>query len=541
MLLTPASALIVIPYVCLIQRSTIPVEYYGLSLFPGALLALLLGWLLDQRLGTWKDYPWEKPSLWLAELTRRFLNWWGLPLYILGIGLASAAPFFTDWQADLIALNFILLAAVYGWAVYRFRSRFWLVLAFLSTHWSLVFYLESLGLWRRADEAWLRFLPLTVALMIAGLVIEKRWDEGSPLADGKLFSGWSRPFYLFVFIDMFFAQLGSLRGSFAGAEVTLVNMLLVAVFASVWASPRLSYLSTFLGFVALLQWRSAADLPGIDLPIYLAVLALGYGALGFGYNLVKRRTGQGEERSWLSVWEIPLQRSGMILSFLTLGLALILGMNVAGWSVRALFGLSFREIVEIETIYMLVWVLSLIGLLYAAAAAVYKRMRLGYLAVGMLLAGWFLYAFYVNAWDNLKLLQWYAIPAGLYLLAIAFLEWQQGHRDLARRLDYVAMLLLLGSLFWQTLVFGWWFAMMLGGEGFSAFWWGSARRLRRFFYAGMSGVVLAALGQLLNSLQEVNQWITFGVTGLVLVVVAIVAERKLEAIKAWQQVLETWE
>jgi hypothetical protein len=191
---------------------------------------------------------------------------------------------------------------------------------------------------------------------------------------------------------------------------------------------------------------------------------------------------------------------------------------------------------------MAIWILSLIGLLYVAAAAVYKRMRLGYLAVGMLLAGWFLYAFYINVWDKLRLLQGYAIPAGLYLLGIAFLEWRGGHRNLARRLDYVAMLLLLGSLFWQTLVFGIWFAMLLVGEGFSAFWWGSARRLRRFFYAGMAGVVLAALGQLLNALQEVNQWIIFGVIGLLLVIIAIVAERKLEAIRTWQQqVLETWE
>jgi hypothetical protein len=29
--------------------------------------------------------------------------------------------------------------------------------------------------------------------------------------------------------------------------------------------------------------------------------------------------------------------------------------------------------------------------------------------------------------------------------------------------------------------------------------------------------------------------------GLLLVLVAIIVERKLEAIKAWQQVLETWE
>jgi hypothetical protein len=46
---------------------------------------------------------------------------------------------------------------------------------------------------------------------------------------------------------------------------------------------------------------------------------------------------------------------------------------------------------------------------------------------------------------------------------------------------------------------------------------------------------------LLNALQEVNQWITFGLIGIGLVVIAIIVERRLETIKAWQQVLETWE
>jgi hypothetical protein len=190
---------------------------------------------------------------------------------------------------------------------------------------------------------------------------------------------------------------------------------------------------------------------------------------------------------------------------------------------------------------MAVWVLSLIGLLYVAASAVYKRIRLSYLAFGMLMAGWYLYAFYVNAWDNLRQLQWYAIPAGLYLLGIGFVEWTRGNKLMARWLDYAAILLMFGSLFWQTLVFGWQFTVLLIFEGGVTLWWGSARRLRRFFYAGMAGVVLAGLGQLLNALQEVNQWITFGLIGLVLVILAIVVERRLEAIKAWQQVLETWE
>ena len=231
----------------------------------------------------------------------------------------------------------------------------------------------------------------------------------------------------------------------------------------------------------------------------------------------------------------------MWLSFLALGVTPFLGFRLASWSMRALFGIPFRQIVEAETVWMVIWVLALVGLLYVTAAVFYRRLRLGYIAIGMLLGGWFLYAFYISAWANLRQVQWYALPAGLYLLGIGALEWMRGNKGLARWLDYAAMLLMFGSLFWQTLAFGWWFALSLGGEGFAAFWWGSARRLRRFFYAGMTGVILATLGQLLNALQAVNQWITFGIIGLVLVAIAIIVERRLEAIKAWQQVLEKWE
>ena len=548
LLLTLTCMLIVIPYASLLQRSTIPSEYYGLSLFPGSMLALILGWTLDRRFGEWKDFPWARPSTWLTELAKRFLQWWALPFYILGLGLASAAPAFASTHSNLIALNFILLAAFYGWAVYRFKLRFWLVLAILSLHYSVAFYLDIFGLWQNAEQAWLRFLPLTVIMLVTGLIIEKQRKENSPLHTNRLFIGWSRPFYLFVFFDILFAQLGSWNGTFAGAEVSLVHMLLVAVLASAWISPELTYISLFLGLSALLQWRAAEQLFSVTLPVHLAGLALGYGALGFGYSLIKRQTGTREkatdstlEQNWYSMWEFPLRRSAMLISYFALGLAALSGIDLVGWSVRALFGLSFRQIVDVDVVSMFVWTLALIGLLYATAAAVYQRIRLGYLAVGMLLASWFTYAYYINIWDNLRQLQWYAMPAGLYLLGIGFVEWQQGNRNLARWLDYAGILLLLGSLFWQTLVYGWWFAILLGGEGFAAFWWGSARRLRRFFYAGMSGVVLAALGQLLNALQEVNQWITFGLIGLLLVVIAIIVERKLEAIKAWQQVLETWE
>jgi hypothetical protein len=127
------------------------------------------------------------------------------------------------------------------------------------------------------------------------------------------------------------------------------------------------------------------------------------------------------------------------------------------------------------------------------------------------------------------------------LLMIAYLEWQRGRKTLGRWLDYAAMGLMLGSLFWQTLLYGWEYALLLGVEGLLALWWGSARRLRRFFYAGILAVVLATVGQLINSLSSINQWIVFGIIGLLLVVVAVIVERKLESIKAWHETLELWE
>ncbi len=547
-LLVLTCALAPVTYASALQLSSIQPAYHGLMLFPGALLAFGLGWWADLRFGAWRDFPFGLPLKWLLAFAERLTHWWGLPLYALGLGLASFAPAFTGQHADLTALNFFLLMFFYAIAAYRFRSRFWLGMAALAGHLAVIYNLQFLGWWRYPADAWLRFLPVTLLTAALGLGLEKWLKEGSPLEKGKRFKGWSRPLYWFVLIDILAGQLGSsVRDSFASASISLVHTLLIALLASIWMSQWLPYLSALLGVVALLQWHEAANMPDYRLPIYLAELALGYGALGFGYTLLKRQQrlwpGILEQAwaRWMPIWERPLQRAGMAISILTFFAAFVQGFDLFISSLLILVGLSSRENVQLQMAWMAVDVFSLIGLLYAAAAAGYKRQRLGYLAVGLLLAGWFMFAFYINTWDGLRQVQWYALPAGLYLLTIGYLEWRNGQRTLGRWLDYLAMFLMLGSLFWQTLVFGLFFVFLLICEGVTSLWWGSARRLRRFFYAGIIGVMLAVLGQLLNALQTVNQWLVFGLIGLMLVALAVLVERKLDTIKAWQKVLETWE
>ncbi|MBN1889576.1 MAG: hypothetical protein JW850_16390 [Thermoflexales bacterium] len=556
LLLTPACALFIVPYAIGLQKLHVAAAYHGLALFPAALVALAAGFGLDRRLGDWRDFPWGDPLRWGPALAERLLGWWALPLYGLGFGLAAASPFFTDSQSGLTALNWLLAAPLFAWAIYRFRLRGWLLLTTLAAHLAGLYFLIELGWWRYPSYAWLRFLPFTLVTAILAAFIEHRRHEGSPLDPKHIFDGWSRPLYLMAAADIVAAQAGSLTRTEAGAIVTLVHTLLIAGLASFWQTAWLPYVSTGLGVVALLQWLSTMDGPIEGLPMTLALLALVYGLAGYAIEFYLSRNTQYAIRnipipeaqrsgtqyaSRFMLWRLPLQRSGVWLSFAVLALTAWLGVDLAAWSVRALFGFSFRQIVEMPVAQMWVSVLAQLGLLYVGAAFTHRRLRLGYVAVGMLLAAWALHAFYVQQWDGAARVQWYALPAGVYLLGIAYLEWERGHRGLSRWLDYAALLLMMGSLFWQTLLFGWHYALLLGGEGFAAMWWGSFRRVRRVFYAGMLGVMLAVVAQLLNSLQSINQWIVFGVIGLIVVFVAALIERRLEAIKAWLEVLETWE
>jgi hypothetical protein len=542
-LLTPASIFVIVPYALVLQRSDVMPEFYGLALFPGAALALALAWWLDHHYGIYQDFPWKNPLHWPKALIRRGLRWWGLPVYILGFGLATMSPFFTAGRSDLAALNLVILVLFYAWGIYRFRLRIWLFAATLAAHLAMAFYLADSQWWRYPAEAWLRFMPVTVITTLLAIGLERRLKEDSPMAFKRIFVGWSRPLYLFVFFDIYVAQINSLDASHAAVWVTIIHALLLAMLASAWRTPFFAYISTTLGALALGQWLGILPSPETILPVAFAFLALGYGLVGYGLAILfsSRYESQVDIPAEIRFWRLTLQRSALVLSVGVLILTTILGFDVIDWTARAILGFSFWQIVDLVTVQMVIKVLSLLGLLYLAEAVFNRRTRLGYLSMGMLLSGWMLYAFFVQQWDGLARVQWYALPAGLYLLGISSLEWQRGNHRLARWLDYLAMILMLGTLFWQTLLFGWKFALLLGGEGLAVFVWGSARRLRRFFYAGIVAVMLATIGQLVNALQAINQWITFGIIGLLLVTVAIVVERKLEEIKAWQEVLEDWE
>ncbi|MEW5872127.1 MAG: hypothetical protein AB1894_22890 [Chloroflexota bacterium] len=566
----PVVGLAAVPYWLGMLELGVARRDLGLALWPGILLGLGLAVLVDRRWGVQPDaggepglpvFPWDDLFDWPRALAARLMRWWAFPLYT-GIYLGAAVgAAFSLGNASRLALSLALACGLYAQATYRFRLRGWLFAAAGSAQLAI---LAGLSWWGQAagrhPGMWiaLAFTPVSWITALAGLAVQRRLGEGAPFGeavqqdDGKFASRirrsppWSRPLYLLLLADMLALNLSALQASAESAWVLLLHALLLGVLASAWISSGLVYLGMILGLLALVQGLFWAGAAATIWPWALALLALGYGLPGYLSRVVIERQWAGDWQRYLQVWERPLQRGGWLLSWLSLALALLTGPNVIVWGARAIFALPVLNPPDLERVGMLVSVLALLGLFYLAAALVERRRWLGYGAVAMLLAAWCLE--WSLVWGQREV-QWYAVPAGIYLLGVGYLEWTaggKGSRALARWIDRAAILLLLGSSFWQSLgPEGGRYALLMGVEGLLLLWWGSARRLRRFLYAGVGGVTLDVAGQLIEPLLSANRWIVFGVAGALLIGLAIFIERRLEQVMALsrevRQRLEKWE
>ena len=570
--LTPAAALSTVPCAVALVRSPLAEINYGLALWLGIAASLLLAHLLDARLGAPQAFPWGEPERWVEAMGQRLLNWWALPWYVLGYVGALVSAFLSLNNAPRLTLTLALAAGAYTLATLRFRLRGWLLLAAVTGQAAALAAIDTIGWLDYPAWAALAFLPVTVATVLLGLLIERKRGEESPFEGGwrQAISGWSRPLYALLVVDLLVAQCVALPDSGPGVVVSLVHGLLLALLATAWAQPLLPYVAETLGLLALLQRFNRVGATFTDLPVALALLGLSYGLVGYSLGYAVRLSLRPELRlrpeaqpegprgahdearrqemlilpAGGRVWEKPLQQAGLFISTAVLGLTVISGVDVIGLVIRAFLGLPFLEAADVPTLQMTVSVLAITGLLYLAAALVERWAWLGYGAVALLLGAWSLEWFFI--W-GMREAQWYAVPAGVYLLGVGYLEWRQDRKTLARWIDRAGLLLLLFSSFWQSMTEpnGWPYALLMGAEGLAIAWWGSARRQRRFLYFGVAGVVVDVTGQLIEPLLSANRWIVFGVAGLILVTIAVLVERQLEAVlhlsRELRERLEEWE
>lgn len=550
-----AVALTIVPYGVVLSWLDVADENIGLALWPGIVAALALAVYLDKMWGvepipaqpklSAAAFPWTRLGRWPRAIWERWTRWWALSLYGLALALISFSALVGAEDAGRWLLVLVAGTAVFLWLTRRFRLRGWLLASGVWGQMAALAFIRLIGLTASGAQVALAFMPVAAFTFFMGFLVEQGLGENGLFyrENGRLrlsLSGWSLPFYTLLLVNVTIGQMLTFDLGWESVLVTLLNGVIVGLLATHWRLRLLGYGATALGVLALGQWLVWLEVADTVWPMALALLALVYGAVGYGWRRWRREE-VGAPRG-LEMWERPFIRVGWLVSGLALLNAFILSVDLVLVMPRLFWTGGGLLLPDMQVAQMLVRTFALLGLFYLTAALVEQKPRLSYLALLLLFTAWSLWLLLIQGARELQL---YAVPAGFYLLLLGWLEWRRGSRGIARWLDWVGVLLLYGSAFWQSFgAHGEWYALLMIGEGLLIAWLGSLRRLRRLLYLGVAGVITAVAGQLIEPLFALNTFVLL-LLGALLVGLGIALERRLEKVRELSQELrakmEHWE
>ncbi|MBI2171422.1 MAG: hypothetical protein HYU30_05310 [Chloroflexi bacterium] len=517
-------------------------ERVGLSILPGSAASLLIGLLVYWRLAkgrkstvtTLRDYLFATsgPLAWAAPL---------LTAGYLG-ALASVLLSLPEEGPRLASLLFSAGASAISLVL--FRGRLWLYPLLASSHGAYASVLALRGLGLETYQIGALFVPATIA-MGAGLAMTLRKSKGSASLKAVL-GPWPLPFAMAGTADAAVSLLLGAQSDLTGLLVTVTYALMTTLAAHLTQVRLLSYVSTGLVTAAVIFTSRLLGLAWSQSAIVWSVQGL---LMWCGGQAVRTATTQREASRGpvdrLAIWEAPLRRAGVRLSWFAvafvLGVVMLTLLDPTSLDgARLLLGAPLLTGAPLQNGTA---VLAFLGLLYLGMAIVERRPLFAYLALGLLLASWStqLLVFRVSHF------QAYAIPTGLYLLTIAFFERRRSPGNLPALIEGSAVALLLLSAFWQSVVDqpSWAYALLLAAESILLVLWGAGSRSRLPFLGGITAFVVDVLwqtGGLLSGLPNAAIALIVGI--LIVSAVAMIEWKRAQIIdagKEWTRRLSRWQ
>jgi hypothetical protein len=344
-------------------------------------------------------------------------------------------------------------------------------------------------------------------------------------------SGWAAPFFQFAAFDLIFWQLVALPGADTTVLLGVGYAVLLALFATLWVDGSLVYAALGYLLLALASALHWAELPFAVGMAWMAVSGFGMYLLAWIIERlaprIKLRVGA------LDVWPRPLTHVAIGLTALAVVATIP---TVAAYTVATAAALAAA------------------GALALTIAYRRRHLPLGYAGAAMLLLAWGL----VLIAGKVSQPQLYAIPAGLYLVAIGVLERRRGSRPFALYIESFGLTVLLLTSFIQSVdaVAGLPYFLLLLVQALLVILWGAVRRVKIPFFMGIGASVFNVVAQMIVLLLAVRRAAAQGdpllvavlivlSVGLVLCLLAVVVERQRARLMAraqeWRVVLDTWD
>jgi hypothetical protein len=535
--LYPTAWLAAVPYYVAMTLTPLPRSWYGIGWLPLVVLYILLGRFAFKS---------GKPLT-----LRTALNQPAFPFYLLGYGLSVSVMIISRHDPLIFALGCTFTAIVYFGSAALFHRAAWLYPGLLATHLALAAYFAIAPSGQPVQMLALPFQVLTWLVALTGYYFFRRFPATHPAERGKarlklarwtwdihyppalehlLTPSWAHPFFLFAALDVILWQVFGLQNVAVTIIVATGHMLLVGLFATLWQDRALVYGTIVFLLLAVAYFQY--DL-GLSFPNAIAQISgVGLGLYLIGWMVERVNKAPWKESNLLRIWPVPLSNAAIGLA--TLGAVAALP-TIGSYPSASALAFAFA------------------GALYLTIAYRWRQYPLGYLGMGLIEAAWVIFLLLWSkqpGWSVLRDPQWYAIPAGLYLVGIGFLERRRKRHLFALIVESFGLSVLLLTSLIQSIVNGkegFVYFLILLVEGTLVILWGAVRRIKIPFIAGIAASVINIIAQLIVLIRvyEINRWFVILGGGVLLVAAGILFEWKRKQILAqaqiWREGLEEWD
>ena len=246
-----------------------------------------------------------------------------------------------------------------------------------------------------------------------------------------------------------------------------------------------------------------------------------------------KKLSESSNRPWLEIWETPLRQTSTrfaIASTIFVILAVILSLN--------------GEIDSGSIIINATTVVAILGLLYLGIGITKRDTKYVYVSAASLILSWYIQA----ANQEFSGVHFYAIPAGLYLLGLAYFEYRRKSRIkfLAPVSNALAILILPLSAFLQSIYekpeLPYFF--LSGFESLVLIFWGLYSKSRIILIGSMAIFAINLLWNLGRLLPDIDGAVLAITIGILLIAVAVILERMKERVaqsgREWIEQLSDW-
>jgi hypothetical protein len=445
-----------------------------------------------------------------------------LPFYLVAFCASLAIPALSMVDDWVLVAGLMVPAAMYAFQALMSKQPAWLYPALLSAQLGFI-QLAYLV----ADSSWARvgvyYAPLALATWVSAEWASRR---------RTLTEGWAMPLWSFAGLGLLFSLGASMLDHATGLGIGLAYGVLLGGFSFLRRQQALAYASLGAFGVAFAEGLLLANISLAHAPVYIAVAGLAFtmvgawarSSVGTGYGV--QGTGFVPDSPRTLTWREPIRHASVVLT----ALALLLSV-----------GVTLSEVADPADgtpFHWLAVTAAITGLNVIWRAFEVRSWRLSYLGIAMVEVAYMV----ILALTDITPMLLYAVPAGAYLLGVAYLEWRRSTSAPVRALEAGGLALLLGVPMWLSISEA---ASFISGNGhiYNALFLffgslvvsflGAIMRWKRPFIGGIVVFVANLFTLLSMPVQLVDEW-WWMVLGIALVFIAsgVLLERHRERLIA---------